>query len=315
MGNLLVQIEITPEILFQVSEVTRLLGQFEGHRTGVRGALKEKIFIQNVYANLALEGSTLSTEQVQRIRDGESVGAMVDEMAQAKAFLRAYGKTSDFSVQSMKDMLTAFLVMNEGLSLNPKNGTGEAGQSWNTHMKEALELLGVLFRYVQDERMIHPLLKASIFHFQMVQIQPFVRYSAAVARLWHRMLLADYHPVFAMVPLEFQLKQQQQQYLNTLQVENSRSSLQEFVRFSIYVAYDALFMLLDRMDDSIKNVNDRLAFAKLHFGGERITRKKYMDLFKSIGSATASRDLKAGLDAGLLEKRGAKARTTYAFIN
>jgi len=41
------------------------------------------------------------------------------------------------------------------------------------------------------------------------------------------------------------------------------------------------------------------------------TRKNYMDVFKDISSATASRDLKKGTELGLFEKIGEKNKTMY----
>ena len=36
-----------------------------------------------------------------------------------------------------------------------------------------------------------------------------------------------------------------------------------------------------------------------------------MEIFKSVSSATASRDLKKGFEMGLFEKTGSKNRTVY----
>ena len=41
------------------------------------------------------------------------------------------------------------------------------------------------------------------------------------------------------------------------------------------------------------------------------TRKDYMNYFKDISSATASRDLKNAVDSGLISKLGDKKTTTY----
>ncbi len=44
-----------------------------------------------------------------------------------------------------------------------------------------------------------------------------------------------------------------------------------------------------------------------------LTRKDYMNHFKTISSATASRDLKHGVDHDILEKSGEKRNTTYRY--
>ena len=44
---------------------------------------------------------------------------------------------------------------------------------------------------------------------------------------------------------------------------------------------------------------------------ESFTRKDYMSVFTDISSATASRDLKLGVQLGVFEKEGDKKNTTY----
>ena len=45
-----------------------------------------------------------------------------------------------------------------------------------------------------------------------------------------------------------------------------------------------------------------------------LTRKDYLLIFKAISSATASRDLKYGVEKGLIEKLGDKRLTRYRSI-
>jgi predicted HTH transcriptional regulator len=49
-----------------------------------------------------------------------------------------------------------------------------------------------------------------------------------------------------------------------------------------------------------------ISYGKIEFSG-----KEYMNLFKEISSATASRDLKSGVENGLLIKSGDKKLTIY----
>jgi hypothetical protein len=51
-----------------------------------------------------------------------------------------------------------------------------------------------------------------------------------------------------------------------------------------------------------------------HFAREEFSRKHYLELFRTLSTATASRDLKEGVDQGLRSKSGEKALTRYQFI-
>jgi len=81
--------------------------------------------------------------------------------------------------------------------------------------------------------------------------------------------------------------------------------------------------MLDVIDKSLNDLlrfnnrtlkdTDRLNyFASL--GKEEFTRKDYMNVFKDISSATASRDLKKGIGLNLFRKTGHKNKTVYQLI-
>lgn len=59
--------------------------------------------------------------------------------------------------------------------------------------------------------------------------------------------------------------------------------------------------------------NDRLDNFKERTEGEFFTRRDYLRYFKEISSATASRDLKEGVDRGILKKSGDRRTTQYRF--
>ena len=55
---------------------------------------------------------------------------------------------------------------------------------------------------------------------------------------------------------------------------------------------------------------DRLEYF-ISLNKTEFTRKDYMNIFKDISSATASRDLKKGVELNLFEKVGEKNKTIY----
>jgi Fic family protein len=313
MGNLLVHVAITPDILMGVSEAARLLGQIEGHRCTLKSQTRNEHRVSNIHASLALSGNTLSREEVGALLRGEQCGAEAADQAQASAYIHAYKRSGQFSVTSRRDLFSAYLLMNEGHPLTSP-GDDEAAASWNARMKESLELMGVLLRYIEHSQREHPIVNAAVFHYQMYHVRPFGESTDAVARLWHRLLLGRFHQVLRHAPLELLFKKNAQAYREALGEENSHDGQQRFIAFSLVQVSECLKILLDGLDVRSQGVDERLLVAKMHFGERRLTRKAYMTLFRTIGPATASRDLKAGLDAGLLSKNGKKARTEYYFI-
>ncbi len=64
----------------------------------------------------------------------------------------------------------------------------------------------------------------------------------------------------------------------------------------------------------ITNKSNNLVADISNLLGQLFTRKEYCQLFKTISSATASRDLKRGVSEGNLKKYGEKNQTQYKFL-
>ena len=74
----------------------------------------------------------------------------------------------------------------------------------------------------------------------------------------------------------------------------------------------ALENLLKSQNISV-NQQDRLNLARDLFLADSFSRQEYLRYFKTISTATASRDLKYGVEKGYLEKSGDKRMTKYKF--
>ena len=75
---------------------------------------------------------------------------------------------------------------------------------------------------------------------------------------------------------------------------------------------DSLHHMLD-FKSRILNTTDRLSYFSER-NPTAFSRKDYMQVFKEISSATASRDLKKGVEMGLFTKEGDKTKTIYRMI-
>ena len=70
--------------------------------------------------------------------------------------------------------------------------------------------------------------------------------------------------------------------------------------------------MLNIQNVSLTNI-DRLNLFKSIVKSDYFTRKEYLKNFREISSATASRDLKFGVDNGLIERLGDKNTSKYRF--
>jgi len=76
-------------------------------------------------------------------------------------------------------------------------------------------------------------------------------------------------------------------------------------------SHQALSDFLEVVKPAPLTVKNRLVLATEQLAGQEFSRKDYLKLFKMIATATASRDLKEGVDRGILRKIGDKARAVY----
>lgn len=60
-------------------------------------------------------------------------------------------------------------------------------------------------------------------------------------------------------------------------------------------------------------VEDRIALFQEKIGVKKFSRKDYLQRFKNISAPTASRDLRWGVEQGILEKEGEHRLVEYRF--
>ena len=82
-----------------------------------------------------------------------------------------------------------------------------------------------------------------------------------------------------------------------------------FIEYMLSIIESSLEEILDFKNRTL-TANDRLEYF-LTLNIQEFSRKDYMNVFKDISSATASRDLKSGVDLGYFEKSGLKNKTVY----
>jgi len=95
-----------------------------------------------------------------------------------------------------------------------------------------------------------------------------------------------------------------------LELQNANAA---FVEFGTAVVEEALKRFLGDLKPEPSTASHRIEIAAGHLAGREFSRKDYSAIFPSISTATASRDLRHGIDSGRLQKSGEKALTRYRF--
>jgi Fic family protein len=174
-------------------------------------------------------------------------------------------------------------------------------------------LMANLFSYLKENKDTHLLIRSCVFHYELMFIHPFADGNGRIGRLWQTVILMKYHPIFEYVPIESLIKQNQQAYYDVLEACDASGDSTAFIEFILVLIFESLSELKNQIRVDAQTPERRLSLAKDYFIDDYFTRKDYMLFHKTISSATASRDMKLGMDLNLLIKRGDRAMTRYQF--
>ncbi len=102
-------------------------------------------------------------------------------------------------------------------------------------------------------------------------------------------------------------------YYRVLAACDKAGSSTAFVEFATTVVEEALKRFLGNIKVEPSTPSQRIEIAAGHFSGREFSRKDYAAIFPRLSTATASRDLRHGVDSGRLQRSGEKALSRYRF--
>ncbi len=232
---------ITKKILALVSEISEVVGYLDA--TGIAPIsprLRKGNLVRTISGTLAIEGNTLSLDQVSDIIDGKRVLGPVREIAEVHGAIKAYEALPGFDMTSEADLLAAHqLLMGEVLAKVGAYRRGSVGIKQGDkliHIAPGAEMVPQLMRDLlswlatSDD---HPLVSSSVFHYEFEFIHPFSDGNGRMGRLWQTLILSTWKPVFAYLPLESVIKEEQEGYYQALRQADGSASSTEFIEFML----------------------------------------------------------------------------------
>ena len=143
-------------------------------------------------------------------------------------------------------------------------------------------------------------------------IHPFMDGNGRMGRLWQTLILMNEFPVFGFLPFETLISKNQTAYYNALSASDKDGKSTKFIEYMLTIIDQSLLELLDNSVKKLSN-QDRIQLF-MESNVDEFTRKDYLNYFKDLSSATASRDLKKAVGEEIIEKQGDKKTTTYRKI-
>jgi Fic family protein len=313
--------EGTPRIINLSKEIGKLLGLVDAtYLRKPQTQLRRENKIKTIQSSLAIEGNTLSIDQVSTIFENKKVFGPAKDIREVKNAIAVYEKLADFDPFSQESYLEAHQILMKDLINSPPGkyrtkGVGIFKGSQVAHMAppawNVQNLMTNLFTYLKEGE-DNLIIKSCVFHYEMEFIHPFMDGNGRMGRLWQTLILMQENPVFEFLPIEMKIRNTQQQYYDTLAGSDKEGIATKFVEYMLEFIASSLQELVAGQKQVLTDV-DRLTYFREHAKVEVFSRKEYLEMFKDISSSTASRDLKKGVALGILIKLGDKRLTKYKF--
>jgi Fic family protein len=312
--------QITPEILKLIASISEKIGQINAKFLDKPSPkLRKENRIKTIHSSLSIEGNTLTEEQITALIEKKRIIGPEKDVNEVLNAIRVYDQLQSFDPKSSKSFLNAHKILMKGLVSDNgkyrKRGVGIMAGDRIAHMAPPAanvpHLMNDLFEYLKTSKEIS-LIKSCVFHYEMEFIHPFIDGNGRMGRLWQTLILMKEYPVFEFIPFENIIHKTQSEYYHTLSQSDKSGSSTPFIEYMLGVVNDSLHTMLD-FKSRVMSTEDRLAYFSEICDAE-FSRKDYMSVFKEISSATASRDLKQGVQLGLFEKEGDKTKTIYRII-
>ena len=309
--------DITPKILKLITSISEKLGEINATYLSKQSPqLRKQNRIKTIHSSLQIEGNTLTEEQITALIENKRVIGPEKDVLEVLNAIKLYENLEKYKFYSDKSFLKAHKVLMNGLIQSPgkyrTKGVGIVKGNMVEHVAPPAEnvpyLMKDLFEYLKDSEEL-TLIKSCVFHYEMEFIHPFIDGNGRMGRLWQTLILMSEYPVFEFLPFETLISQTQNEYYNSLAMCDKLGKSTMFIEYMLGVIDKSLSSLLDYNNRIFKDVDRLEYFIKL--GAKEFTRKDYMNTFKNLSSATASRDLKKGLELKLFESIGFLNKTKY----
>lgn len=305
--------EITNSILDKIAEIAELVGQVNAVVGLTTNPMLRRINrIRTIYSSLAIEQNTLNLAQVTAVLNGKRIIAPPKDIAEVKNAYEIYEMMDSLNPYSVDDLLNAHAVMTKGLTeesgcfrSGPVGVVDKQGNilHFGTLPDYAPGLTMELLDWIKDSN-IHMLIKSCVFHYELEVIHPFADGNGRIGRLWHTLLLTQWKPMFAWLPVESIIHDRQGEYYAAINRSNYEGESTAFIEFMLSAIQEALIEAVRTSGAAESMTTDELRWYKIERLLKRnnaITNADVRQMF-NVSSATANRILSKFTDEGKLQK-------------
>jgi Fic family protein len=308
---------ITPQILKSISDISIKIGEINANYLNKQSPqLRKSNRIKTIHSSLQIEGNSLTIDQITALAENKRIIGPKKDVKEVLNAIEVYDLLHTYNSINEKSFLKAHKLLMYGLVTNPgkyrTTGVGIVKGSQVKHIappaSNVTYLMKDLFSYLKSNKELS-LIKSSVFHYELEFIHPFSDGNGRMGRLWQTLILMNEFPVFEFLPFETLISKKQKEYYTVLSKCDQAGNSTAFIEFMLKIINDSLGQLLQYKNRIMTDV-DRIEYY-ISIGQKEFSRKDYMNVFKDISSATASRDLNKAIKLKKITPKGTKNTTKY----
>ena len=239
---------ITTTILKLTSEISELISDIKYiDKNYSTLKLRKKNRVRSITGTLQIEGNSFDEAKVTSVINGKTVLGTMREVEEVKGAIKAYDYLEEYDYKNEKDLLKSHKFLMEKLLDNAgtyrHSNVGVGGKDGVTHVAPppnmVPELMGDIFEWLNstDE---HLLIVSCVFHYEFEFIHPFNDGNGRIGRLWQTVILKSFKDLFAYIPIESIVRENQEKYYQALEDAGSLGESTPFIEFMLEIISQSL---------------------------------------------------------------------------
>ena len=234
--------QVTSKIVNQINAISEQIGRINAQTLTASPQLRRQNRIRTIQGTLAIEGNTLSLDQVTAIVEGKRVLGQPREISEVQGAILAYEALPDWNPASVKDLLAAHRLLMANILVEAgkfrKGGVGIYKGDQVVHVappaKRVPQLVEDLMNWVGSSE-DHALIRSCVFHYELEFIHPFTDGNGRIGRLWQTLILGGWNELFYLLPIEGLVKDQQNGYYQALASADKAADSSLFIEFMLEI--------------------------------------------------------------------------------
>ncbi len=309
--------EITSKIIELISNISEKIGEITFvQNNSYNVQLRKENRIKTIHSSLAIENNSLTLEQITAIIEGKRVLGNPNEIKEVKNSIQAYDLLLTLNPYNEKDLLKAHKLMMQDLVKNSgkyrTDGVGIFDGEKVVHIappaKRISQLMSDLFEWLKTSE-THPLIKSCVFHYEFEFIHPFQDGNGRMGRLWQTVILKEWKDVFAWLPVETLIKENQKEYYKVLGVSDSNANSTKFIEFMLSVILNTINEIIETEKKvttkvTIKVTINQQKIIEAISNNPHITQKELTNII-GITRKSITANMKKLQENGLIKRIGA----------